>query len=577
MTAGSRTDSGEALLRTLLPRYLRAADAATGGALDALLSVLGAAYDDVRAGISSVYDDLFVETCAPELLPYFAAQIGLPGDLGHDPRALVGGIAALRPRKGTLDTLEAVARVVTGFPVVARDGAAAVATTWSAAYPALGVPRHRRACARVSGRPAYAGVPGTHPGGGGSFPLPGVVELSLWRLLAQPVSGRVPAPAGVPGAYTVHPLGVDAPLFRSVATGDPDWSAPEPLQRSDRATSVSVRTGGVDVAYVFGDLSEWRASAAVVVDPVLGRLLFRDPPRERIEVDALGASVGEIGGGEYARLELGALPHGVDVGASLPAALAAAAPYAGAGCAVRIGDSGTYAGLTFAVPAGGRLRVAAAPGAVPAVTGPVEVSVGAGARAELSGLLLAGPVSVHGSGTLALTDCTVRDHIDSEAAVAVARCLVGDVRAADAAVAVRDSVLCSVHAEALSLDRATVLGPTVADVLVATTSILASEVTVRRRDAGVVTYCALPRDARIPDRFACTDVPPHLFRSRRYGDPWYAAVEDNAPRAVRCGGPDGEELGAYAEVSATRRVDALAGVLAEFMPAGVGLTLKLRT
>jgi hypothetical protein len=574
MSADFATAPGGVLLDALLPRYLRTADAATGGALQALLSVLGAAYDDVRAGVASLYDDLFVETCAPELLPYFAAQVGLSGNLGHDPRALVGGIVALRRRKGTLSALQEVARVVTGFPAAARDGAPNVATTWSAAYPGLGAPR--RPCARVSGRPAYAGVPSAHAGGG-SFPLPGVVELSLWRLLAQPVTGRAPAPTGMPGAYVVHPFGVDAPLFGWAATGDPDWPAPEPLRPTSHAGPIRVRVGGRDTAFVLGDLSTWSASAGVVVDPVLGRVMFRDPPGERVEMDVVGASVGDLGGGPYSRPESSALPHVVDAGQDLVAALAAAVPYAAAGCAVWIGDSGTYHGLSVVVPDGGCLRVAAVPGAVPAITGPVEVIVGTGARAELCGLLLAGPVTVRGSGTLALADCTVRDDLVSDAAVAIVRCLLGDVRAHGAAVAARDSVLRCVQAGTLSLSRASVLGLTVADVLVASTSILAGEVTVTRRDAGVVTYCALSRDAVTPDRFACTDVPDHLFRSRRYGDPWYAAVADGAPRAIRSGGPDGEELGAYASVSATQRVDALAGVLEEFVPAGAGLTVRLRT
>lgn len=509
MTVAER---GPDLLRALLPRYQRAADTLAGGALDALLAVLGDSVDELREEVAAGYDNLFVETCAPALIPLHAAHAGVT-ELTDD-RAWVGLLTGLRRRKGTLDALVAAACAATGFRVSGAVGAEVVATTWSAthALPAA----IDRPFARVSG-----------------FPLPGVIELSVWRLSEQPVCGRTAgAVPGRPRERTFHPFGVDQPLFEN---------AP-----------FAVRAGGRDV------------TRDAVVDPARGRMLLPAAAAD-VVVDYSYGSAGDIGGGPYPRVERHDLPHaGTDLAAGLRQR---------GSRVVRLADSATYLpdgdAWRITVPAGERLRIAATPGTAPAVAGDVAVRLGAGATLELAGLLLGGTVTVSGPGQLAVGHCTLRPRGEpsivatgrAPVTISVHDSILGPVAAtAPLRLGIRDSIVDGpLRLPSVALDRVTVLGPTDADVLVAEHCLFAGRPT---RRAGVLRQCA--------------EVDRGVFTSTRYGDPAYGQLAERAPRALRAG-DDGAELGAFAKVSATRRLDRLAGPLAEFVPAGTTLTVRLRS
>ncbi|MEU3958067.1 hypothetical protein AB0F45_38420, partial [Streptomyces achromogenes] len=69
-------------LAELLPRRHRLRDAEEGEPLRALLAVIGEQLDRVRDGVRQGYEDLFVETAAPWVLPYLGDLVGyrtLPG------------------------------------------------------------------------------------------------------------------------------------------------------------------------------------------------------------------------------------------------------------------------------------------------------------------------------------------------------------------------------------------------------------------------------------------------------------------------------------------------------------------
>ncbi|MCA9636036.1 MAG: hypothetical protein KC420_08405, partial [Myxococcales bacterium] len=57
-----------------LPEIFRIRDAeeADAAPLAAFLGVIEAALGEVRADIEALYDDLFIETCAPWVIPYLA-------------------------------------------------------------------------------------------------------------------------------------------------------------------------------------------------------------------------------------------------------------------------------------------------------------------------------------------------------------------------------------------------------------------------------------------------------------------------------------------------------------------------
>lgn len=136
--ATSREPDG---LAALLPRWHLLRDAEEGEPLRALLAVIAEQLDRVRDGVEQGYEDLFVETAAPWVLPYLGDLVGyrtLPGyervlTTGlHEggraalaeaiaPRADVAATVASRRRKGTLHLLEEISEQVAGYPARAVE------------------------------------------------------------------------------------------------------------------------------------------------------------------------------------------------------------------------------------------------------------------------------------------------------------------------------------------------------------------------------------------------------------------------------------------------------------------------
>ncbi len=113
-------------LYNLLPAVYRERDAANGEVLRQYLEVLTDELAVVADGVDQLYDDLFVETAAPWVLPYIAELIGLHGLAsgtggGLTPRAEVANTIAYRRRKGTAAVLEQLARDMTGWPARAVE------------------------------------------------------------------------------------------------------------------------------------------------------------------------------------------------------------------------------------------------------------------------------------------------------------------------------------------------------------------------------------------------------------------------------------------------------------------------
>src|SRR6266545_3580551 len=92
----------------LLPAIYRVRDADRGEPLKALLSVIADQVGVLEEDLAQLYDDQFIETCAPWVVPYIGDLIRARGI--NDPegeaaafseRALVADTIRLRPRKGT--------------------------------------------------------------------------------------------------------------------------------------------------------------------------------------------------------------------------------------------------------------------------------------------------------------------------------------------------------------------------------------------------------------------------------------------------------------------------------------------
>ncbi|MEV0780112.1 hypothetical protein [Streptomyces sp. NPDC050428] len=360
--AASREPDG---LAALLPRWHLLRDSEEGEPLRALLAVVSEQLDRVRDGVAQGYEDLFVETAAPWVLPYLGDLVGyrtLPGyervlttDLhggGRDelaeavaPRADVAATVANRRRKGTLHLLEEISEQVTGWPARAVERSRHVSHTQPVKlYGTSGAQarrgdRGRLVDLRDGSALALAGGPfetaartvdvrradSSRTQGGWT---PAGVALFVWRLRAHSLTS---SPAycvdRARNLYTFSILGNDSPLVTKpvpepsathIATAD---NVPAFITRRllhDRlldhygpGKSFVIRRDGEDKPVppsdiVVTDLSDWRyrpKRGQVAVDPELGRIAFgaRSAPRQGVWVDYHYAYGADMGGGEYER------------------------------------------------------------------------------------------------------------------------------------------------------------------------------------------------------------------------------------------------------------------------------------
>ncbi|MGW1942807.1 hypothetical protein ACWCRC_00565 [Streptomyces sp. NPDC001940] len=347
-------------LAALLPRWHLLRDAEEGEPLRALLAVVAEQLDRVRDGVEQGYDDLFVETAAPWVLPYLGDLVGyrtLPGyervlTAGlHEggraalaeavaPRADVAATVAARRRKGTLHLLEEISEQVAGLPARAVELSRLVAHSQSVKlFRDAAAERGRLLDLRDGSALALAGGPfdttartvdirranSSRRQGGWT---PAGVALFVWRLKAYALTS---SPAycidRARNLYTFSILGNDSPLVTEpvpepspthIATVD---NVPAFITRRllhDRlldyygpGKSFVIRRDGEDKPVppsdiVVADLSDWRyrpKRGQIAVDPELGRVAFgaRSAPRQGVWVDYHYASGADMGGGEYER------------------------------------------------------------------------------------------------------------------------------------------------------------------------------------------------------------------------------------------------------------------------------------
>lgn len=128
-------------LFNLLPALYRLRDAqiAAGagyeiGPLQSLLSIVEEQIANLEENVAQLYDDLFIETCAPWVVPYIGDLIGYQQINGiasavDSPRAEVANTIGFRRRKGTVPVLEQLARDATGWGAHAVEFFEVLATT----------------------------------------------------------------------------------------------------------------------------------------------------------------------------------------------------------------------------------------------------------------------------------------------------------------------------------------------------------------------------------------------------------------------------------------------------------------
>ncbi len=428
----------------LLPATVRSRDSRSGGALQELINVIagqGAILDD---NLAQLYDDLFIQTCAPWAIPYIGELIGYrpirpipPRD--STTRADVADTIGFRRRKGTLTVLDQIATDVTGWPALAveffqglavsqyvrnhrRPGNACVdvhdwqsAADFNSAFDAMARTADVRRIASGRGRYNIANI--------GVF---------VWRRSAfggatlltpsQPAAAVAMSTAARVGAnrYTFDPFGADVPLINPPQPLREDFlltqraNVPFPLRRFalfvelEALRAVAAHTLDSWPAQFFGvppvlvvceadgsaidplkicacNLANWTAPAdpaiRVAVDPELGRLMFNGGPPDPVRVACAYAFSAPLGGGTYAR------SPDPGEGTSRPvASFAAADPAAWQAGVFEVADSGSFLGDLALTPGGSPLVLRAADDVRPIVLGQVTIDALPGHSVTLRGI-----------------------------------------------------------------------------------------------------------------------------------------------------------------------------------------------
>ncbi len=331
-------------LYQLLPEVHRTRDAERGYPLRDLVTILASQSEVIERDIARLYDNHFIETCDPALVPYIGGLIGVRAlpPIGRNGRAEVANTIRYRRRKGTAAVLEDLARDVTGWSAHAVEFFELLPTTQYMNHLRLHRPRtpdlrqadtldhvnrafdvaaHTVDVRRIASRRGKHNIPN--------------VGIYLFRVGALPLQLVQPMAIGDPAdaRYTFSTLGIDAPLFNNpIAEVGPahmaeEVNVPAPIRRralhadlegnlgnyygAGRSIGVFVPDGdgwqlisGLDVvACDLEPITRPLPAATLAIDPVRGRLAFSDPA-DRPEVFRVTSYYGfsaAIGGGQYER------------------------------------------------------------------------------------------------------------------------------------------------------------------------------------------------------------------------------------------------------------------------------------
>ena len=350
-----------AQLYALLPAIYRTRDAENGSPLQALFTVLAAQGAILEENIRQLYDDQFIETCAPWVIPYIGDLVGddtifeISGAVSGR-RAEVANTIGYRRRKGTLLALEQVAMDVSGLPAAGVEFFKRLITTESMHHVR---PRHAATVDLRRGlqlerldsafdtlnrtvdvrriTPRVRAVPDPDPSpldvnlhGGGRFNIPDV-GVYLWRWRPFQIT-KAPAFRVDALRYLFSPLGQGMPLFNnpppraSFSRLTTRLDVPQPILRREFYQNLQEFYGPSNSVALYGDgvlipessiccrdLGEcsnqsWNCtpSGMVAIDPILGRIQFPadyQPMPQQLQVTYTYGFPTEMAGGPYDRTQ----------------------------------------------------------------------------------------------------------------------------------------------------------------------------------------------------------------------------------------------------------------------------------
>ena len=327
-------------------------DKASRGPLQSLLMLVEEQIAAVEYDLEQLYDDQFIETCAPWVIPYIGDLIGYQSVNGiapaiDNPRSEVANTISLRRRKGTVLVMEQLARDATAWGAHAVEMFQVLADTQYMKHPRLFnhyAPDLRKWQAGLYlntgfDRTAHkVDVRRIEPKRG-RYNLPNI-GIFLWSLAAYSITDGTPTAAASnathPGqfCYRFSSLGADMPLLHKAnPQGEDITAAAQPVNVPERlksrvlcndlqqgvgaqyygeAASLSLTLNGnllnpyeIKIADLAGDDGAWAnlpiaGPYKAVIDPERGRLAFATQPRQLTASYYYGFNA-DLGGGEYSR------------------------------------------------------------------------------------------------------------------------------------------------------------------------------------------------------------------------------------------------------------------------------------
>jgi hypothetical protein len=329
---------------------------ASRGPLQSLLMVIQEQLAIMAEDLDQLYDDQFIETCAPWVIPYIGDLIGYQSVKGiapaiDNPRSEVAETISLRRRKGTVLVMEQLARDATAWGAHAVEFFRILGDTqymnhirlWNHYAPDLrcwkpglyidtGFDRtaHKVDVRRIASRRGRYNIQN--------------IGIFLWSMSAYSITQALATPAAPTGGiacFRFSPLGMDIPLFhRAISQGEEITTSAQPSNVADRlrrrvlcddlqkgvgavyygiGNSLAISPNGqfinpyqIEVADLAGAEGSWAnmptASSpyAVVVDPELGRLAVRPSATGSVPTVNVSYYYGfnaDMGGGEYPRAD----------------------------------------------------------------------------------------------------------------------------------------------------------------------------------------------------------------------------------------------------------------------------------
>src|SRR6266542_3720492 len=474
----------------LLPAIYRIRDADRGEPLKALLSVIADQVGVLEEDLAQLYDDQFIETCAPWVVPYigdlicYRALHNIVSKVGSQ-RAEVAHTIGFRRRKGTAAMLEQLARDVTGWNARAVEFFQLLGwTQWTPNHirpknfyaPDL---RDWEALEKINGpfdTVAHTVDVRQVATAQGKYNIQNI-SIFLWRLGAYSLTDS-PAFQLDAKHFLFYPLGFETQLFTNPLTEDEvthladALNVPAPISRrvldanlpeyygdgkSVLLRDVSLQDVPIEKVVVC-DLSDWihtPPAGKVAIDPVLGRIAFADPQTEPPLVTFHYGFSDDMGGGEYDRaatldtkltpVEKVPAPH-----ATIQDAVNAVA----AGGVVEISNSGRYTETpAINVNTGQRVELRAANEHRPTLVlgGDLVINGAADSEVTLNGLFIAGGV-IRANGALRavrLRHCTLLPSLDPslsvdlpDVTIEIDHCIIGPLRVHERSnVSITDSIV----------------------------------------------------------------------------------------------------------------------------------------